>query len=251
MRTLISRALQIAGYHTEQAASGIDALQMLGKQEFALMILDLRMPEMDGIEVMRRVRDLDIDTDIIVLTAAPSIESAIMAVRAGAADYLQKPITTNELIDTISKTLNKRQTRLQKERIEQALNTELGLGGEVLLHLNFPKEITLGDLYLDRSQQTFMDLKNENQKVNLTRGETAVLSSLMVEPERVFSCAELARIAWGYSLSEEEAQSIIRPYISRLRQKLEPENRVPQLIVTVRGSGYFFDPPQQLDKKVN
>lgn len=239
---LLSRVLHIAGFHTRLVASGADALAALNEETFDLIILDLLMPEMDGIEVLRRVRELNIDAEIIILTAAPSINSAIVGIRADVSDYLVKPISINDLIDAVNLALQKRHSRLQKELLDRTLDSSLELPDGSLKTPSPPGEIKLGTLRLDRSQQLFVFLEDEKPDVKLTRGETAILTGLMLEPERVFSCSQLANQAWGYSLSEEEAESIIRPYISRIRNKLESEGGVPEMIITVRGSGYYFKP---------
>ena len=100
--------------------------------------------------------------------------------------------------------------------------------------------LSFKQLKLDRSSRLVTLDGKAARTVRLSRGETEVLSPLVARPEKVQSCQHLVSAAWGYTLDHDEAASIIRPYISRLRRKIEPEPSRPRIIRTVRGLGYFL-----------
>lgn len=219
-RMAIADALNMMGYRADEAGSGTEALAMLARQPYDLVLLDLRMPGMDGVEVMRRARIAHDDLLVIVLTAYGSLDSAIEAVRAGAADYLLKPISIRDTEDSIARALLRRSGPLAAERF-------LRRG-----HVTLDREKNLA--FLSTGQE------GERRTVDLTVSETALLARLMRQPTRVLSCRDLARDALNYDVFEREAQEIVRPHISRLRQKLESDPAEPRLIHTIRGKGYMF-----------
>jgi DNA-binding response OmpR family regulator len=238
-RMAITEALNLMGYDAAEAASGGEALDALSIAAYDLMLLDLRMPGMDGVEVMRRVRQTHPNLVIIVLTAYGTLESAIEAVRAGAADYLLKPSSIRDTEAAIARALQRRRkpSEVPFSAIAGALegNNEPG-------PLDTPSHrfLQIGTLLLDREKNLVLPRGNGGVSVELTSSEAALLAYLVLHPDTVFSCRELARYALDYHLIEQEAREIIRPHISRLRQKIEPELDHPRLIRTVRGKGYLF-----------
>ena len=256
--------LTLMGYCVEEAGSGREALERLDSASYDLMVLDIRMPVMDGVEVMNHTRHKHPDLPIIVLTAHASLESAIAAVRSGAVDYLHKPIDIEDLTTTISKTLRKRaelaRRQLVLDMIGEALDTlhqtddataeavfstssidePLPSPEPLLPTLN--RFLSTGPLTLDRQKRLVVVKGESSRTVELTEGEAAILATLMEHSNQVLSCVQLARAAMGCDLAKQDAQSIVRPSIHRLRRKVEADPATPRLIHTVRGRGYFFSP---------
>jgi DNA-binding response OmpR family regulator len=223
-RMTITRALNLMGYKADEAASGTEALSKLSSRFYDVMLLDLRMPGVDGVEVMRQVSKLCPDTLVIVLTAHATLDSAIAAVRFGAADYLLKPYSLRDTEAAIARALDHhRQAREpQSGPAERFLQR-----GPVTLDV----EKRLAVVALGSGGRT---------EVGLTGHEAALLACLMQSPDTVFSCRDLARTSLGYDVSEREAEDIVRPHISRLRNKVELDPVHPTFIRTIRGKGYLF-----------
>ncbi len=258
IRSSLGRALSLLGYSVEEAGSGHEALALLEHTAPHLMVLDMNMPGLDGVEVMRRARQMHPDLLIIILTGYATLENAIAAVKLEAVDYLRKPVSTREIADIVTQTLEKHTQQLHQQHLVDVL-------GETLDALHQVSDLTLSesspvslDLNSDKFSQNFLyvyPLRLDRQKrqvtlednpghpAQLTKGETAVLSSLMTYPNQALSCQELVYSAWDDIVDEDEAKSLIRPYIFRLRRKLEAILPTPRLICTVRRHGYSFVPP--------
>jgi DNA-binding response OmpR family regulator len=227
-RSTVTRALNLMGYRAEEAASGAEALTKLAGRFYDLMLLDLRMPGMDGVEVMRQASQLCPDTLVIVLTAYATLQSAIAALRFGAVDYLVKPYSLRATEAAIARALERR-------------------GGREVQATAAPdpakRIVECGPVTLDREKglaNIALPAGEPGRQVELTRNETALLAQLMQSPDTVFSCRDLARDPLGYEVNEREAEEIIRPHISRLRNKIESDPAHPALICTIHGRGYLF-----------
>ena len=232
-RMAITEALNLLGYQAAEAASGREALDELAAERYDLMLLDLRMPGREGVEVMRRASHRYPDLLIIILTAFGSIDSAIEAVRAGAADYLLKPSSIRDTEAAIARALTRRTPNpRQRARPERA---ETEMAGSTLLRRT---PLTL-DLEKNVARVSAMGW-GEARTAQLTTSESALLAHLMRWPNKVVSCRELAREALDYDVSEREAQELVRPHLSRLRQKLEQDPSQPSLIRTIRNKGYLL-----------
>jgi len=227
VRSALARSLTLMGYYADEAASGDQALQMLECAPYDVMVLDVRMPGIDGVQVMSRACQLYPKLRIIVLTGFASLESAIAAVKSHAADYLLKPASIHDVAAAIANALQQR-TREGPPRVpspERFLNA--------------------GPVTLDRERHVVTVAGTgggQVRRAEFTVSESALLVHLMQHPGTVFSCRELAQTALGYKVSEREAQGSIRPHISRRRKKMEPEPDHPRLIRNTSGKGYFFAP---------
>ena len=261
IRSGLTRILKLEGYLADQAESGYEALSMLKRTHYDLVLLDLRLPGLDGLPVMQRARQSWPDLLMIILTGHATLESAITAAKSDeVVDYLVKPIHNQELVGAVTRALRKRAQHLSQQRLIEAASHLL----EITQHPQTsavtpskspaavsPSQNTPGrylhvpPLLLDCTERLVIKDGNPNRSVELSKGETAVLFSLMTRPNQVFSCCELVHLAWGDELEETEAASIIRPYISRLRNKLEPNPKEPRLICTVRRRGYRFIPTKK------
>jgi DNA-binding response OmpR family regulator len=252
----VARALNLMGYETQEANTGYAALQRLNDQAFDLMLLDMRMPEMDGIDVMRRAHQQYPDLLILVLTGHATLESAIAAVKSGAVDYLLKPVVIADIALAVDSALRSRVGQLQQkywlrqvgEAMGEALNAlrqaEVPLPVPLAVEPAAKRFLQVGSMTLDRSKRLLIMSEEPSRIIELSKGEALVLALLMECPDQVLSCRQLVHTAWGYELDERESQSVVRPYIFRLRQKIEIDPEHPHVIQTVRGSGYLFQAPR-------
>ncbi len=247
VRQPIAKFLQLKGCVVDQARNGEDALKILAQSNPDLMIVDLALPGMPGVEIMRRARDLRRDLLIIVLTAHASAESAIAAIKANALDYLLKPIKSEDLYLVIAKAMEERAQQLRRQQL-------LAMIGNVMDALRDPNEpapipgaatmpiIPDGLLELDREKRVAVIRTNPPRSVELTESEVSILVALMEQPNQVLSCNQLAKSVGYEGMDKWTVESVIRSVVFRLRQKLEAGPDAPQLIRTVRGRGYFFSP---------
>jgi len=264
IRTSMSELLRLRGYHVDEASNGSEALAALARQPYDLMVLDMLMPGMHGVEVMRRARELRSDLAIIVLTAHATVESAIASVKSDVTDYMLKPCSLNDLTVSIERALAaraKQQRRLRMlELVGEAMNMLVDddaspvspaaplpvananpIDPPAAVASNNGDTLRVGTLTLDRQKRLAILDMNPAQPVELTEGEVSVLETLMQHPNKVLSVKELANSALGYQgLDKWTLESVVRSCVFRLRQKIEPAPDSPQLICTVRGRGYFY-----------
>ena len=247
------RALQLLGYEAESAENGLLALECLKKTKFDVMLLDLKMPEMDGEAVLASIHTLYPELGVIVLTAHATLESAIGAVKAGAVDYLLKPQKIADIDAAIQRALKRREIAYQKEHLVKVMEQALSALKEENSPLNRQdlgnsKIMQVGRLVIDTEQRLVTILPGKNsidnrpsQKVELTEVQIVILVYLANHAQKVVGSSEIAVRALGYAeLSELEAERIVRPHILRLRRKLENDPQHPQFIRSIRGKGYCF-----------
>jgi DNA-binding response OmpR family regulator len=193
-----------------------------------LMVVDFRMPGMDGLEVIRVVNQTSPDTEVILLTAYGSTETAIQALRLRVHDYLLKPALPTQIIASVKKGLVRRDARTK------------GRGGPGLAPSDEPiSEFRLKDgTIADLSRR----LIRKNKKVaHLTPAEGRLLRVLLENPGKVFSHRDLVLLVQGYDTSLQEAPEVLRPLVSRLRHKLEDFPDLMNRISSVRGTGYVYE----------
>lgn len=251
VRSALARVLNQLGYRADKASSGQQAVEKLKDAPYDVMVLDIRMPGMDGIEVMRRAHDVRPDLAIIVLTGYPDTDSAIAAVKSAAVDYLRKPASASKLATAVAHALEERVESLHHQHLLEVMNRALSelrgveTSGETLTVRSRERFLRAGSVTLDleRRLATVAGVgDSDDSEAELTAGENALLAYLMGHPNQVLSCHELARSALDYAVDEARAGSIVRPYVYRLRRKLEADPSEPSLIRTVRGRGYIFAP---------
>jgi DNA-binding response OmpR family regulator len=202
----LQRALEAEGFDVDIAFGAHDALRQAGENDYALTILDLLMPGMDGYEVLRRIVEADRTRRILVLSAVGDVESRVRCLRMGAVDYLAKPFSIAELMERV------------KRRIEDQNRNPSARWLEV------------NGVRLDLHRRT---LRAGGREVPLSQREFILLGHLMRHAGEVCTRVELLADVWGYSF--DPGSNVVDVCVRRLRSKLERE-----LIETVRNVGYSF-----------
>lgn len=246
IRAALVKAFTLVGYEVDEAASGQEAVAMLNANPYDLMILDIVLPGLAGVDVLQWVHKIQADVSIIILTGNATLESAIAAIKSDAVDYLLKPASIHEIIDAVSNALQKRVASAQKEFLVEMLGnagdppnaTEQPPVLSSSLPTDHERFVVVSSWCLDRSRREVVINEEPKRQVDLSKGETAVLYCLMQNVDQTVSCEQLIWLAWGYKTDPFEAKSIIRPYIFRLRNKLEKDPQDPHFICTVRKYGY-------------
>lgn len=249
VRSALVRSLGLLGYCADGACDGNQALKTLERTSYDLMILDICMPGMDGVQVMQQAHQIHPNLAIIILTGHAALDSAIAAVKSGAVDYLRKPASTHDIAAAAARALRPRAEHLHQRHLlavmEQTLNELRGArAAEETASVDDPEgTLCSGRIRLDLEKRQAVVAASDDtddRAAELTEDQTKLLAYLMRHPDTVLSCHTLAQAALGYDVNVEEAQNIVRPHIYRLRHKLEADPRKPRLIRTVHGRGYFF-----------
>ena len=242
-RKAMAKAIEHEGYTVITAGGGVEALELLKAHDVGVMLLDLQMPDMDGIEVMRRTHEISPDTRVVILTGHGSLESAIAALRQEAFDYILKPPSIQELISAVARGLASREEEKRRRMILGQIENSLQQLKEVEGIVDSPppkrKLISLPDgVMLDLARR---QLWRGNDQVRLTPTESKLMEVFVKSWGRVLSHGDLVFLVQGYEVDEAEAPEVLRPLISRLRRKLEAFPNGPRWISSVRGKGYVFD----------
>ena len=220
VRRVLSMRLQLAGYRVVCAEDGEEALEKFAAEQPDLVVLDVMMPKLDGFAVCRRLR-AESAVPIVFLSSLDAIAEKVAGLDLGADDYLSKPFSPKELEARINRILRRvgRGTAAQDPR-----EPVTGLG-----------VIRLGDLVVDTNRR---QVSRGGERISLTYTEFSLLELLFREPGRVVPRAEILEQLWGYPPRRTADLRVVDVYVARLRGKLEPDPRNPELILTVRGTGY-------------
>jgi two-component system, OmpR family, response regulator MprA len=213
VREALRRALILEGYAVDVAADGDEALRCINVSPPDIALLDWRMPEVDGLEVCRRLRVMGENLPVLMLTARDGVGDRVEGLDAGADDYLVKPFALEELL----------------ARIRALLRRVGSSGGEVL---------RFADLELDTGT---CEARRGSRSIDLTRTEFLLLELFLRNPRRVLPRATVYDRVWGYDFGPNS--NAIEVYIGYLRRKLELDGE-PRLIQTVRGLGYALRTPR-------
>ncbi len=264
IRLTLSALLSRAGYVVTAAATGEEAVALFDRQRFDLMLVDLQMPGINGIQVVEALRQRNLDTMVIVLTGHGSLETAIEGMHQGIFDYMLKTSDPEQILERVAAGLAERARRLRQSALISAISAAaqaLTGGGPVPEPLdqliggaqpgpapatppatatstpNSERQLTIGQLQLDTWHQT---ATLGGRSLNLTPTEFRLLLCLAEHAGQMLSYTQLVRCAQGYEASDMEAGELIKPHIHHLRQKIEPDPSTPRYLLNVRGKGYIL-----------
>jgi len=228
-RQSLTDILKLEGYNAVSVPNGQAAIEYVRTHPIDLIVVDLRMPGMDGLEVIQVVNQASPDTEVILLTAHGSTDTAIQALRLRVHDYLTKPAAPAMVIASVKKGLARRAAKIQAK-------SGLGESAEVDETI---KEFNLKDgTIVDLSRR---QIRSGKKISHLTPAEGRLLRILMENEGKVFSHRELVLLVQGYDTSQREAPEILRPLVSRLRHKLEQFPILSESVASVRGTGYIYE----------
>ncbi len=245
IRSFLVRVLEREGHTVIAACNGAEALDVLKQTRIDLMLSDIRMDQMDGVELLKEARTLYPDLAILLLTGHATVDSAVAALRHGALNYLLKPVKNEEIVEAVSTALETRQHQQRRDQLEKlAAQFSSVIAGD---SASFPVEadaqlnrVECGGITLDLTSYT---AHKDGQRLNLTPTEFRLLVKLAQSPGMVFDYVELVRDACGYSCARHEAQEIINAHIRNLRSKLNVEPGNPLYVESVRSVGYRLVEP--------
>ncbi len=260
IRLTLNALLSRAGYSVTTAASGEEAVALFERESFDLMLVDLQMPGMKGMEVVAKVREAGHDAIIIVLTGHGSLDSAIEGIRFGIFDYLLKTSDPNQILARVAAGLEERAARRRQSDLLDTIGAAVQelTGGKVVVTAPpaapaqpaatppppppvqaepAGRTLTIGPLTLDTWHQT---ATLNGRSLNLTPTEFRLLLCLAEHAGQMLSYTQLVRCAQGYDTTDLEAGELIKPHIHHLRQKIEPEPSAPRYLLNVRGKGYIL-----------
>lgn len=209
----VRRGLNAESYKVEVARTGQQAVALGMSETFRLIILDLSLPGLNGLQVCEHLRAEHVDTPILMLTAMDTVQDKVVGLRAGADDYMTKPFAFEELLARIEALLRRR-------------------GGEVKTEA---AELQVADLVLNRETH---EVRRGNQSIELTPKEFALLECFLRAPGRVLSRTRILEQVWGYSA--DPLTNVVDVYIRQLRRKID-EGHEQKLFKTVRGYGYKLE----------
>ncbi|MGV0790855.1 response regulator transcription factor [Mycolicibacterium sp. XJ1819] len=211
VRTSVARGLRHSGFDVRVAASGKEALRLLSSESHDALVLDVQMPELDGVAVVTALRALGNDIPICVLSARDTVNDRIAGLEAGADDYLTKPFDLGELV----------------ARLHALLRRASHADGR-------SDTVTVGPLTIDAARRLVFV---RGERVDLTKREFDLLAVLAEHAGVVLSRARLLELVWGYDFDVDT--NVADVFISYLRRKIEGDGK-PRVIHTVRGIGYVL-----------
>lgn len=244
VRMMLEAALRAQGHKIQVAANGSEARELIAAEEFDLVLLDLQLGDSDGIEILREVKRDWPATEVILLTAHGSINSAISALRHGAFDYLLKPAQVNDIRERVERALEQRNNARQRNELLQrisdsarALGMIEGSSPSAAPPAQNSDRIEVGPLLLDLRRHA---ATLGSQALSLTRTEFALLTALAQQPDTALSYGILSEAVYGRAQPEDEARALLRPHIARLRHKLESTGTNGVALVSIRSMGYML-----------
>jgi two-component system, OmpR family, response regulator ResD len=214
---VVAGYLQRAGFAVDHAADGPSALSLASRTQPDLVVLDLMLPGIDGLEVCRRLRARSGDLPVVMLTALGEENDRVLGLEVGADDYLTKPFSPRELVLRVQSVLRRASSRPPGQRLAAG-------------------PLRDGDLEIDLTAHA---VTRRGAPLALTGREFDLLAFLLAHPREAFSRADLMRLVWGWSYGD---QSTVTVHVRRLREKIEADPATPQRLVTVWGVGYRWQP---------
>jgi len=212
IRTGLIDVLVFHGYEADSAATGPEGLEKALTGKFELILLDIMLPGMDGYEICDRIRAVDRNQPIIMLTAKTSDEEIIHGLKLGADDYVPKPFSIQQLVLRIEAVLRRSQVGQEQARM-----------------------LSIGNVEIDTENLSGL---NGSEEIVFTKREIEVLSYLARNSERPVSREELLLKVWGYARGLDIETRTVDIHIAKLRRKIEADPKQPERLITVRGAGY-------------
>lgn len=246
LRQTLARILQRAGFEVTTAANGKDGLSLVNDHPFDLLYLDIRMPDVSGLELLKTIHAKFPELPVILFTAQPDLNSAVEALRRGATDYLLKPLKPQAVIDrTQAILINKQKERRRREiqRQIEALQAELvSLDNEESASQVPKQKVNSDERFLRRGMLT-LDMHTRrvtmnDRVINLPPTSFDYLLVLARHTPNIVDYQTLVAEAQGYEADTREAQELTKWHIHHIRQAIEPDKRNPIHVINVRGSGY-------------
>lgn len=246
IRRTLARILQSAGLDVTTAESGEQGLAFLEATRYDLVLMDIRMPGMSGLQVLDLIHTHFAGTPVVLFTAEPDLDSAVEALRHGATDYLLKPLKPEIVIERAQKILLSQYKERRKREIQsqiESLQTELSSLDQVPLSAATPVPTTpASERYLKRGD-LMLDIYTRrvtiNEKtVDLLPTAFNILLVLARHAPEVVDFQTLVAEAQGYQTDFREAQELVKWHIHHIRQAIEPDPRNPRYIINVRRTGY-------------
>jgi two-component system OmpR family response regulator len=248
LRQTMARILQRAGYEVTTAISGKEGLALISEHPFDLLYLDIRMPDVSGLELLKDIHAKFPELPVILFTAQPDLNSAVEALRRGATDYLLKPLKPQTVLDRTQAILIGRQKERRKREIQkqiEALQAELnalenptgdtGVSNQEQPSVSDDRFVKRGGLTLDL--HTRRVTLNE-RVINLPPTSFDYLLVLARHAPNIVGFQTMVAEAQGYETDTREAQELTKWHIHHIRQALEPDSRNPVHVINVRGTGY-------------
>lgn len=252
MRHLLTNVLAQAGYQVTPSADGSHAIKLLTVQDgpaapYAVVISDIRLGDVDGLQVLAHARRGPQPPAVILITGYGTLETAITALRAGAFDYLIKPFNPSDLLACVSRAIKHQEQQMSQAEAIRAITTVVDQLRAITPSIqsvepapepvpqSTERLVQIGDLVIDRFRHvaTFM-----NEPLRLTPIEYALLLCLGEMQGRVIPYSEIVRRTHNYIVEDFEAQSMLKVHIHNLRQKINPA-----YLVNIRGTGYMLAEP--------
>ena len=216
VREVVVTYLRAAGHEVDETADGEGALKLLRDQPADLVVLDLMLPGIDGLEVCERLRERGDDLPVIMLTALGSETDRVIGLERGADDYVTKPFSPRELVLRVDSVLRR--------------------AGERAAGVGSRGAVADGDLVVDSTEHTAI---LAGRRLSLTAREFDLLRFFLSYPGQAFSREELLQKVWGWSFGD---QSTVTVHVRRLREKVEADPTHPVRLATVWGVGYRWEP---------
>ncbi|ALC83544.1 MULTISPECIES: response regulator transcription factor [Bacillus] len=212
---LLKKCMESEGYKSEIAHTGKEGLKLLAGEEYHLVILDVMMPEMDGMSVLAHIRKTK-NTPVLMLTAKGNEMDKVLGLKAGADDYMTKPFSLSELT----------------ARVESLIRRYMVLGAA----LQQPRSLTFGSLVIDPA---YMRATLDDEDVSLTGKEFDLLYFLASNAGQIFTKKQIYKHVWQNEYAYDDNNIMV--HIRRLRKKIEPDPANPIYILTAWGMGYKFN----------
>jgi len=246
-RMLLADGLSEAGYTVTQAPSGEAALGLLEQQHFDVVVTDIKMRRVDGLQVLEAARRQPVQPAVILLTGFGSLETSIAALRGGAHDYLLKPCAPPDLLQSVAEALRRRSAHQRHAEAVRIIAQGLAQLREDVAAKDVedpapPAPQTaqerfarVGALQIDTFRHT---VTFQGEAVHVTPIEYALLLCLAEDQGRVVGYIAIVRCTHGCHVGEDEAQMLLKPHVRNIRRKIPPD-----YLVNVRGSGYMLTVP--------